>query len=70
MIRRILNSLDTPTVGLLVAWDESMRRWKELSAVVFSKVMDDDSEFSGMRDGIEARSTPEVCPASPRFLTC
>lgn len=63
LIRKVLNSLKNPTIGLLVAWDEAMRRWKDLSAVVFSRVMDNESEHSSdvlRRDGIEARATPEV----------
>lgn len=61
--RGVLSKLEVPTAGLLAAWDEAMRRWKELSAVIFSRVAEDDTSSTTdavRRDLIEASKTPEV----------
>lgn len=61
--RVIFAPLTAPTLGLLAAWDEAMRRWKELSAVIFSRVVDDDSDQGSdamRREQIELMKNPEV----------
>lgn len=48
---------------MLAGWDETMRRWRELTTVIFSRVHDDSSENSSdtmRREQIESLHTPEV----------
>ena len=61
--RVVLGPLTAPTPGLLAAWDEAMRRWKELSAVIFSRVGDDESDQSSdamRREQLDQMKNPEV----------
>lgn len=67
-IRAVFNSLKTPSPGLLAAWDEAMRRWKEFSGAIFSRVVDDESDNGSdamRREQIETMKSPEVCPFRP-----
>jgi hypothetical protein len=62
-MRTALNGLEESTPGLLAAWDEAMRRWKELSSVIFSRVAEDDSSTGSdatQMELIESSKTPEV----------
>ncbi|KAK4704245.1 neurofibromin 1, partial [Phenoliferia sp. Uapishka_3] len=60
--RVVFASLPEPTLGLVAGWDEAMRRWKELSAVIFSRVVDDDSDNGSdaiRREQMDSRKSPE-----------
>lgn len=59
-VRKVLAGLKKPTPGLVAAWDEGMRRWKELSSVIFSRVMDDGSDHGAAREQIESMKTLQV----------
>ncbi|KAM0749716.1 hypothetical protein T439DRAFT_302673 [Meredithblackwellia eburnea MCA 4105] len=62
LLRTVARKVVQPTTALLASWDEAIRRWKELSSVIFSRMVDDESDngSDGMRrEQIESMKSPE-----------
>lgn len=61
--RKVVGGLDRASTGLVAAWDEAMRWWKELSGVIFARGDEDEEGENGRghrRESSESSRSPEV----------
>lgn len=74
-IRKVLGGLEHATTGLVAAWDEAMRRWKDLSGYIFDRAGTEEDDFESrsrvghQRESSEVSRSPEVSRPLARSLT-